>query len=215
MQAYQRLVADPERLARYALAATPLSEIPELRLASRPSSRTGKFALESLRAIPWVFSWNQSRHGIPGWFGLGSGLEALAADVGLQQARALYHEWPLLRGLVDNARVALTQADIDVATQYARLAAPEDQGIFELIREEHSRTVKALLALTGDATIMAPWPTLANIAARRDPYVDVLSHLQIELLGRLRKASEAERGRVREVLLLTVNGIAAGLQTVG
>jgi len=215
LRAYRQLVASPERLARYALSATPMAEIPELRFASRPASRTGRIALESLRAIPWVFSWNQSRHGLPGWFGLGTGLEALAAELGEQRARTLYHEWPLLRGLVDNARVALTQADLEVAEQYARLAAPEDRGIFDLIRDEHRRTVAAILALSGDAGIMSPWPTLGRAAARRNPYLDVLSHVQVELLDRLRRSEGAERDRVREALLLTVNGIAAGLQTVG
>ncbi len=213
--AYRELTADPDRLARYALAATPLAHMPELRLASRPSSRTGQLTLASLRAIPWVFSWNQSRHGLPGWFGLGSALEALLGELGPEAARAAYSEWPLLRGLVDNARLALTQADPEVAACYAALAAPEDRGLFELIRAEHSRTVKAILALTGDEGLLDPWPTLARAAERRDPYIDVLSHLQIELMERLAHASGAEAARVRDALSLTVNGIAAGLQTAG
>ncbi|MGC3996274.1 MAG: phosphoenolpyruvate carboxylase [Anaeromyxobacter sp.] len=213
--AYRALVSDPGRLARYALSATPMEEVPELRFASRPASRTGQLALESLRAIPWVFSWNQSRHGLPGWFGLGTGLGAVIELEGLERARALYRGWPLLRGLVDDARLALTQADLDVAAHYARLAAPADQPVFELIRAEHARTVARVLELTGDAGLMTPWPAVGRAAARRDPYVDVLSHLQIELLRRLRAGPAAERDRVRDALLLTVNGIAAGLQTVG
>ena len=213
--AYRALTADPDRLARYALAATPLAHMPELRLASRPASRTGQLSLASLRAIPWVFSWNQSRHGLPGWFGLGSALEALSAELGVEGARAAYREWPLLRGLVDNARLALTQADLDVAACYAELAAPEDRGLFDLIRAEHARTVRALLDLTGDEALLAPWPTLAHAAERRDPYVDVLSHLQIELMRRLPRAGPEEAVRVRDALSLTVNGIAAGLQTAG
>jgi len=215
LRAYRQLVAEPDRLARYALAATPMAEIPELRFASRPASRTGRISLESLRAIPWVFSWNQSRHGVPGWFGLGTGLEALCSDVGVERARSLYREWPLLRGLVDNARVALTQADIEVAEQYAQLAAAEDRCVFHLIREEHRRTVNGILAVSGDGALMSPWPTLGRAAERRNPYLDVLSHVQIELLDRLKRAQGAERERVRAALLLTVNGIAAGLQTVG
>jgi phosphoenolpyruvate carboxylase len=215
-EAYRALAADPGRIARYALAATPLEEVPELRFASRPASRTGQLALESLRAIPWVFAWNQSRHGIPGWFGLGSALEALALTAGPGRARALYQEWPLLRGLVDDARLALTQADLEVAAFYARLAAEEDRAVFTLIREEHARTLQAVEQLTGERDLLGPWPALARAAERRNPAVDVLSHVQIELLGRLRRAAgEEERVRVRDVLLLTVNGIAAGLQTVG
>jgi phosphoenolpyruvate carboxylase len=215
LRAYRRLVADPDRLARYALAATPMEEVPELRFASRPASRTGKLTLDALRAIPWVFSWNQSRHGIPGWFGLGTALEALARDEGVEGARALYREWPLLSGLVDAARVALVQADLDVAARYAALAQPADRGVFELIREEHARTLDGVRRVTGEDDLLAPWPAVGRAAARRNPYVDVLSHAQVELLARLRGADDRERDRIREVLALTVNGIAAGLQTVG
>ncbi len=215
LAAYRRLTGEPVRLTRYALAATPMEEVPELRFASRPASRSGRPGLEALRAIPWVFSWNQSRHGLPGWFGLGTALEAIAGAGGLPRARALYRQWPFLRAMVDNARLALTQADIEVAAHYARLAAPEDRVVFDLIREEHARTVGAILAVSGDATLMAPFPAVEAAAARRNPYVDVLSHLQIELLARLRRSTGPEKDRLREVLLLTVNGIAAGLQTVG
>jgi phosphoenolpyruvate carboxylase len=213
--AWRGLVADPGRLARYALAATPMAEVPELRFASRPASRTGAVELASLRAIPWVFSWNQSRHGIPGWFGLGTALRALADEEGIAAARSLYRGWPCLRGLVDDARLALVQADVEVASFYAALAAPEDRGIFERIREEHARTVAAILEVAGEENLMTPWPAVGRAADRRNPYVDVLSHLQIELMGRSRTGPPEERERAREALLLTVNGIAAGLQTVG
>jgi phosphoenolpyruvate carboxylase len=215
LRSYRELLADPDRVARYALAATPMAEVPELRFASRPASRTGRITLDALRAIPWVFSWNQSRHGIPGWFGLGTALETLVAARGLEATRELYRDWPLVEGILDSARVALTQADVDVAACYAALAAPEDRGLFDLIREEHRRTVDAVRRVSGDEELMAPWPAAARAAERRNPYVDVLSHAQIELLARLRAAEGEERDRVREVLTLTINGIAAGLQTVG
>jgi phosphoenolpyruvate carboxylase len=171
--------------------------------------------LASLRAIPWVFSWNQSRHGIPGWFGLGSALAALSAGVGPDAARALYREWPFFRGLVDDARLALVQADLDVAARYAALAAPEDRAVFDRIREEHARTVEGILAVSGDPALMSPWPAVGRAAQRRNPYVDVLSELQVELLARSRTGPPEARERAREAVLLTVNGIAAGLQTVG
>ena len=213
--AWRELVGDPGRLARYAVAATPMAEVPELRFASRPASRSAAVDLASLRAIPWVFSWNQSRHGIPGWFGLGRALEALVTEEGVDGVRALYRSWPFLRGLVDDARLALTQADIEVASFYAALAAPEDRVVFDLIRVEHARTMGAILHVTGDPGLMSPWPAVGRAAERRNPYVDALSHLQIELLARTRAGPEAARQRAREALLLTVNGIAAGLQTVG
>jgi phosphoenolpyruvate carboxylase len=215
LTAYRRLTGDPARLARYALRATPMEEVPELRFASRPASRKADLTLESLRAIPWVFSWNQSRHGIPGWFGLGSALAALLAEVGDERARALYHEWPFLRGVVDDARLALTQADLEVAAQYASLAEPADRVVMDLIREEHRLTLSSLGRLSGEGSLMGAWPAVERAAIRRNPYVDVLSHVQVELLRRLRAGGEAERERVREALRLTVNGIAAGLQTVG
>ncbi|HET8722605.1 MAG TPA: phosphoenolpyruvate carboxylase, partial [Anaeromyxobacteraceae bacterium] len=215
LAAWRGLLADPARLARYALAATPMAEVPELRFASRPASRTGAVELASLRAIPWVFSWNQSRHGIPGWFGLGRALSALLREEGVERVRALYRGWPFLRGLVDDARLALTQADLDVAAAYARLAAPEDRQVYDVIRDEHARTVAAVLEATGDEGLMSPWPAVGRAAERRNPYVDVLSHVQVELLGRSRSGTPEERERAREAILLTVNGIAAGLQTVG
>jgi phosphoenolpyruvate carboxylase len=214
-RAYEALVADPDRLAAYTVAATPIREVQSLRIASRPASRSKSLRLEDLRAISWVFSWNQSRHGIPGWFGLGSALEALAEAEGTERARALYQGWPFLTALVDNARLALTQADLDVAAAYARLAPPEARGVFDLIRAEHAKTVRLILAVSGDAALLSRWPTLARTVKRRDPYVDVLSHVQVAVLGRLEAAPAAERARLEDVLRLTVNGIAAGLQTVG
>jgi phosphoenolpyruvate carboxylase len=214
-RAYAALLADPGRLAAYAVAATPVREVMELRIGSRPASRSAELRLEDLRAISWNFSWQQSRHGIPAWFGLGAALEALLASDGLDRSRRLYREWPFLRGLVDDARLALVHADMPVAERYAALAGDDARGLFEVVRAEHERAVRAVLALTGDATVLAPWPTIERTVARRNPYVDVLSHAQIELLARLRGAGGGERDAAREALLAAMNGIAAGLQTVG
>lgn len=213
--AYGALLADPGRLGRYAVAATPIELIAEMRIASRPASRTEGLRLADLRAIPWVFSWTQSRHGVPGWFGLGAGLEALASAHGLDRAREMYQGWPFFRALVDNARLALVRADVDVAAEYARLAAAEDRGVFELVRDEHARTVRLVREVTGEG-LADPWPTLVWSLRRRDPYTDVLSHAQIELLRRLRATADpAERDRIREALFVTINGIAAGLMSAG
>jgi phosphoenolpyruvate carboxylase len=212
---YDRLVGDGDRLARYALAATPIEEIAELPIASRPAARRGRLTLDDLRAIPWVFSWAQSRHGLPGWFGLGSALEALMADLGLARLQDLYRTWPFFQALLDNAQVALTRSDIEVAGEYARLADPDPRRLFDQIRDEHRRTVDAVLQVTGGPALLAAWPTIASTVQRRNPYVDLLSHAQIALLKRLRAAGEDERERVRRVLFVTINGIAAGLQTAG
>jgi phosphoenolpyruvate carboxylase len=207
--AYDALTSDRDRLIHYALAATPIEEVAELPIASRPASRRKGIRFEDLRAIPWVFSWNQSRHGIPGWFGLGSALEGVAGT------REAYERWPFFRALVDNAQLALARADIEVARFYARLAHEEDRSLFEAIEAEHAATVRAVLAATGQSEVLATQPTILRTVKLRNPYVDVLSHAQVELLGRLARAPAEERARIREILFVTINGIAAGLQTAG
>jgi phosphoenolpyruvate carboxylase len=214
-RAYEALVVDRDRLVRYAIAATPIEQIAELRIASRPASRQPGVRLEDLRAIPWVFSWTQSRHGIPGWFGLGAALEAIVEAHGLPRAREMYGGWSFFRALVDNARLALIRADVDVAARYAQLADPDSRVVFDLVRVEHERTVRLVTLVTGEG-LVDPWPTLLWSLRRRDPYTDVLSHAQIELLRRLRTLPDgAERERVREALFVTLNGIAAGLMSAG
>ncbi|HLU67503.1 MAG TPA: phosphoenolpyruvate carboxylase, partial [Kofleriaceae bacterium] len=214
-EAYGRLLADPDRLARYALAATPIREVAELPIASRPSSRRAGLSFDDLRAIPWVFSWNQSRHGLPGWFGLGAALDALVASEGIDRVRALYREWPFFRAMVDNAQLALARSDIDVAEHYARLADPDARALFDLIREEHARTMSRVLEVVGSAAVLDTFPAVRRSVERRNPYVDVLSHTQIELLRRLDRDGGADAERIRAALFVTINGIAAGLQTAG
>ncbi len=212
--AYHALFADERRLAAYAVAATPIQEVIALPIASRPASRGGA-SIEDLRAIPWVFSWAQSRHGLPGWYGLGTALEAIRAQEGVERLRALYRGWPFFRALVDNAQIALIRADLDVARCYSRLADADARGLFDPIAEEHRLTVRNVLATTGEPALLADRPTIAGTVERRNPYVDVLSHCQIELLRRLRAAAPADRDALREALFITINGIAAGLQTAG
>jgi phosphoenolpyruvate carboxylase len=205
-QAYQALLDDPAMLGRYARAATPIEAVGELPLASRPTSRKGGLSFEDLRAIPWVFSWNQSRHGIPGWFGLGSALAAIAEALGDEGAMRLYQSSPLLAALVDNAQLALSRADLEVASRYAALADEPDRAVFARIADEHRLTVGRILAITGQSRLLERRPTLGRITERRNPYVDVLSHVQIEAMA---------RGHLRQVLFTTISGIAAGLQTTG
>jgi phosphoenolpyruvate carboxylase len=212
--AYGLLLEDPRRLARYALAATPLREVAEIPIASRPAGRRGGLAFEELRAIPWVFSWTQSRHGLPGWFGLGSALDELVRSVGVDRLRALYAEWPVFSALIDNAQIALVRSDIDVAGHYARLADDEARGLYGVIRREYERTVARVLDASGRPDLLEAWPTVFRTVERRNPYVDVLSHVQIELLRRL-LVDPPEVERIRAALFVTINGIAAGLQTAG
>jgi phosphoenolpyruvate carboxylase len=201
--AYDALIADRERLARYATAATPIVELAELPIASRPASRRPGLSFDDLRAIPWVFSWAQSRHGIPGWYGLGTALAAIRETEGEARARELYASWPFFQALVDNAQIALVCADMDVAAAYAQLAEPEARAIFDEIRREHDRTVAKVLRVTGEAALLGAWPTIARTVRRRNPFVDILSHAQVELLARLRAAApddDAGRDRIRAAL---------------
>jgi phosphoenolpyruvate carboxylase len=214
--AYADLVGDRDRLARYTVAVTPIREISELPIASRPATRKPKLTLDELRAIPWVFSWNQCRHGVPGWFGLGSALEAIISARGIDHVRTLYSGWPFFHVLIDNAQLALVRADMDVAEHYARLGDAEGREVFALIREEYDRTVARVLEVVQADALLAASPTLAKNVARRNPYVDVLNHAQIELMRRMRAAeSPEERERLRRALFVTINGIAAGLMTAG
>jgi phosphoenolpyruvate carboxylase len=213
--AYQGLLADREVLAQYAVSATPIRVLAEAPLASRPAARKAGLSFEDLRAIPWVFSWNQSRHGLPGWFGVGTALDELARREGPQRARDLYAQWPYFRAVIDNVQLALARADIDVAACYAALAPPPARTLFDRLRAEHARTLQHVLEASGGDDLLAAQPTIARTVHRRNPYVDVLNHAQIELLARLEAAPEAARERIREILFITLNGIAAGLQTAG
>jgi phosphoenolpyruvate carboxylase len=213
---YSDLVGDRDRLARYTVAVTPIREISELPIASRPATRKPKLTLDELRAIPWVFSWNQCRHGVPGWFGLGSALDAMIEARGIDYIRQCYQVWPFFRVLIDNAQLALVRADMDVAEHYARLGDGEGREVFAMIRDEYERTLARVLEVVQADALLAASPTLAKNVARRNPYVDVLNHAQIELMRRMRAAdSPEERERLRRALFVTINGIAAGLMTAG
>ncbi len=220
--AYSGLLADPDRLARYAVAATPIQQVTKLPIGSRPASRRPGLSFEDLRAIPWVFSWNQSRHGLPGWFGLGTAIERIVEREGAGRARDLYRDSPFFRALINNAQLALSRADIDVARCYAGLADDDAQSVFARIEAEHRRTVTQLLDVVERQEILGNRPHLLDTIKRRNPFVDVLSHAQIELLRRLRQAEatpeegdEALREHLLSTLFITINGIAAGLQTAG
>ena len=212
--AYQALTADEDRLARYTVAATPIEDVAHLPIGSRPASRAARMSLETLRAIPWVFSWTQSRHGIPGWYGVGTAVERLAADIGVDGVRQLCERSRFFRALVRNCEVSLVRSDIDVAREYARLADPDAHVLFELIEAEHTKTVRALRDTLGMSHPLASRPYLVASVERRNPHLDVLSHVQIEALRR-RRAGTGDAERLTRIVFTTIGGIAAGLQTAG
>jgi len=210
---YLELTADEDRLVRYTVAATPIEDVAHLPLGSRPASRKAGIALDSLRAIPWVFSWTQSRHGIPGWFGVGTALEALAAELGAAGVRALVERSRFLRALVTNCELSLVRSDLEVAGEYAALADRDAREIYALIAAEHARTAAALRDILGRTELLASRPYLAESIRRRNGYLDILSHVQIEALRRRRAGGAADL--LSRVVYTTIGGIAAGLQTAG
>ncbi|HET9346204.1 MAG TPA: phosphoenolpyruvate carboxylase [Candidatus Limnocylindrales bacterium] len=228
-EAYRSLVIDDPAFVEFFRLVTPIDEIGTLRLGSRPASRSGggaghrtlPLAIADLRAIPWVFAWSQARIDLPGWYGLGSALDAYAAAHGEQGERdlvRLYRTWPFFSSLVDNAELSLARADIGVARQYAALATSDDHARhWSAIESEHRRTVAWLARITGWERLMDGDPELRRRIVLRDPYVDSLSAMQVMLLRRLRSRpdDDPERSALLRLVQLTVNGIAGGLQATG
>jgi len=215
-RAYRELVDAPGFMA-YFHAATPIGEIAELNIGSRPSARKGGGRLEDLRAIPWVFGWSQSRLMLPGWYGFGSAVQSWAATDGARRAalQAMHARWPFFRALLSNLDMVLAKSDLAIASRYADLV-PEARlrgRIFRQIEAEWHLARQWLAAITGRETLLADNPTLARSIRSRFPYLDPLNHLQVELIRRFRAGDTDER--TRRAIHLTINGIAAGLRNSG
>ena len=220
--AYRGLVYETEGFNQFWRTATPLDEIKHLTIGSRPASRqAGEEQVNRIRAIPWVFSWMQSRINLPGWYGLGSGLETIANQPhGLRHLQEMYADWTFFRNLLDNAELSLGKADMDVAAIYIRLVPDQvlAQAIFATIKAEFERTANILEAIKGENELMQSEPVLQRSIRLRNPYVDPLNYLQVEMLQRIRQIpdqSSEEARALREVIMLTINGIAAGLRNTG
>ncbi|WP_019634979.1 phosphoenolpyruvate carboxylase [Actinomadura atramentaria] len=211
-----RSLIETDGFAAWFARVSPLEEIAELRIGSRPSRRKAAQGLEDLRAIPWVFAWTQTRVNLPGWYGLGSGLAAVSDDgadlAGLHEA---YASWPLFGTLLDNAEMSLAKSDRDIAARYLELGGRPE--LTETVLAEYDRTHRLVLAVTGHERLLENRRVLSRAVSLRNPYVDALSHLQLRALASLRAgvSDEAERARLEELLLLSVNGVAAGLQNTG
>jgi phosphoenolpyruvate carboxylase len=217
---YQKLVYGTPEFAEYFWQATPIDLIEHLRLGSRPSRRAATADVRQLRAIPWVFSWTQSRHLISAWYGVGSALKEFADQTpgGLGELRKMYRRWPFFRTVLDNAEMSLAKTELGIARQYAALveSAEVRNKIFGLIEEEYTRSVEMVLAINERKELLENQPTLAQSIRLRNPYVDPLNYLQIRFLSVWRKASEPERTeQLRRLLALTVKGVASGMKSTG
>ena len=217
--AYRGLVYETPDFVAYFRAATPIAEIAELNLGSRPASRAASTRIEDLRAIPWVFSWGQCRLMLPGWYGLGAAVEAwLAAHPdgpGLALLAEMHARWPFFRTVLSNTSMVLAKTDLAIASRYAELVSDVGtrERIFQRIVDEHRRTAAHVLAITGHRSLLEDNPTLARSIRNRFPYLDPLNHLQVELLRRYRAGQTDER--TRRGIHLTINGLAAGLRNSG
>jgi phosphoenolpyruvate carboxylase len=216
MRAYRALVYDTPGFVDYFFAATPIAEIAELNIGSRPASRKATRRIEDLRAIPWSFSWGQSRVTLPGWYGFGSAVAAFLRDGGKAELlRRMHRDWPFFRTLLSNMDMVLAKADFSIAERYCELVpdARLATEIFSAISSEAERTFDALKTITGETRRLADNPALARSIAHRFPYIAPLNYLQAELLRRWR-AGDHDR-KVRIGILVAINGIAAGLRNTG
>jgi phosphoenolpyruvate carboxylase len=211
--AYRALVYETPGFADFFYAATPIQELAELNIASRPVARQPARTIEALRAIPWVFSWSQARIMLPAWYGFGAAVDA--AVVPLEDLRRWRCDWPFFRAMLHNMEMVLAKSDLAIGRAYASLAAdqPGAAEIFAAIEAEHRRTLEAVLAITEAEELLGHDAQLAERIRGRRPYIDPLNHLQVELIRR-RRAGETDP-RLREALLMTLNGVASGLRNSG
>ena len=217
-RAYQGLVYETDGFEHYFWESTPIAEIARLNIGSRPASRKAGRAIADLRAIPWVFSWSQCRLLLPGWYGFGSAVRAFEGargEAGIRLLQEMYAAWPTFKTLLSNMDMVLAKVDLPIASRYADLVRDKAlrDAIFPRIEGECSASIAALLAITGQQTLLEGNPTLKRSIQHRFPYLDPLNHLQVELLHRYREG-QAD-GLIERGILLSINGIAAGLRNSG
>jgi phosphoenolpyruvate carboxylase len=220
--AYRDLTDRTEGFLDYFYEATPVSEIAQMNIGSRPSHRKkGDRSKSSVRAIGWVFGWAQARHTLPAWYGIGSALQKyINGDQSrLAKLQELHQEWPYFRALLSNTEMAMYKADIITAEEYSELCLSEEtrKRVFDMVREEYKRTLELTLKVAQMNTLLDDNPALSVSLMRRDPYLDPLNHIQIKLLKRYRdeSLSEEEREKWLDPLLRSINAIAAGMRNTG
>lgn len=220
-QTYRRFVYENEHFIEYWQSTTPINELGQLRISSRPSKRQSKGGFAAMRAIPWVFSWMQSRAIIPSWFGVGSAFSTFVNEQpdGLQVLRDMYNNWSFFTAVVNNAQLDVAKADMGIVELYSTLATDDNmrRDMFKWIHDEHTRTHEMIRAVTQQDELLDIMPAIKTSIERRNPYVDPLNFIQVELLRELRTLQEDDP-RYVDILngvLATINGIAAGMKTTG
>jgi phosphoenolpyruvate carboxylase len=222
--AYRKLVYETPGFTDYFFSATPIREIAELNIGSRPASRKSTRAIEDLRAIPWGFSWGQCRVALPGWCGFGSAIEKFLSDPKTRKERLallqrMHKQWPFFRTLMSNLDMVIAKSDLGIAQRYVELVEDKKLGkrIFGLIQAEWERTNHALTLITGEKRRLASNPSLARSIEHRFPYLDPLNHLQVELMRRYRQRRDGDPAteRVKRGIHISINGVAAGLRNTG
>ena len=221
-EAYKALVHDDPEFLVFWRQATPIDEIGDLKLGSRPSYRRATQDVSDLRAIPWVFSWMQSRFNFPGWFGLGSALTSVLRRGARERARlrAMHAGWPFFQTLIDNAQLTMRKADMGIAGLYADLVQDSRirRRVLGILSTEFERTESAILAVTGQRRLLGREPVLLRSVELRNPYIDPLNYIQVDMMRRLRSGpplAPREAEAVRAVIELTINGISGGLKNTG
>ncbi|QHT45712.1 phosphoenolpyruvate carboxylase [Halobacillus sp. ACCC02827] len=218
LEKYQSLVFGDSDFLTYFNEATPLQEVSQLNIGSRPSKRKDSSKFENLRAIPWVFAWTQNRQLLPAWYASGTGLASYVEknENNLATLKQMYENWPFFHSTINNLQMALTKADIQTAKEYTALVNDQKLGerIFKNIVEEYERTKEVLLKISGDQELLDHQPTIKESVRLRNPYVDPLNFLQVDLIKKLRDVDGDDEETLTEVLL-TISGIAAGLRNTG
>ncbi|MDR2011881.1 MAG: phosphoenolpyruvate carboxylase [Rhodanobacter sp.] len=208
-----RALIDAKGFVDYFHAATPIDVIERMTLGSRPARR-GADSIDSLRAIPWVFAWTQTRAGLTGWYGVGSALERAAAQCGQDVLREMAHSWPFFRTLLDDVEMVMAKSNLAIAAMFSHLAGPLHDEFFPLIEREFARTQTWILSLKGTDSLLAEDPRLAQTLHLRNPYIDPMNLIQVDLLARWR-AGGREDDALFGALVATINGVAQGLQNTG
>jgi phosphoenolpyruvate carboxylase len=213
-QHYRRFVHADAGFYDWFQAVTPIDVITRMQIGSRPAFRPGKESFDALRAVPWVFAWTQSRHLLPGWYGAGFGLKTAIDEMGIEIARAAYDGWTFFSVMIDDVEASLARVDLDIAAAYDELAPASQKRFAAIVREEFALVCEQVLAIKRTAALVERDPTLQRAIELRNPYVDPINLLQVDLLRRWRETGRQDRD-LFEGLLASIAGIAEGLQSTG